>query len=111
MRSFKLGIFALCASVAVATPFAALSNKADPLKDGCPKDEIACLDVMNSSQCIEQLIIEKQAPVTKEALVKCIETEGSASMLPGAARVSSNSNTHRVARQNMALMISEKTFG
>jgi hypothetical protein len=90
MRSFRVAIIALYTSIAVARTFAASSDGSDPIKDGCPKDEIACLDVINSSQCIEQLIIEKQAPATKEALVKCIETEGSASTLPGAARVSSN---------------------
>ena len=88
MRSFQVALLALCASAAVAKPFAATENETLAPQDGCPKDEIACLDVMNSSQCIEQLIIEKQAPVTKEAMVKCIETEGSASPLPGSARVS-----------------------
>lgn len=58
------------------------------LEDGCPKGEIACLDVMNSSQCIEQLILENSAPVTKEALVKCVVNEGSASDLPGGTKVS-----------------------
>ncbi len=56
--------------------------------DKCPKDEIACQDVINSSQCIEQLVIEHSGPLTKEAMLKCVETEGSASNLPGAVRVS-----------------------
>ncbi|KAF2261787.1 hypothetical protein CC78DRAFT_469461 [Lojkania enalia] len=43
---------------------------------------------MNSSQCIEQLIIEKLAPATKEALVQCVEYEGTATNLPGATKVS-----------------------
>jgi hypothetical protein len=57
--------------------------------DGCPKDDYACIDVINSSQCIEQLVIEKLAPATKEALVKCVEYEGTATNMPGAAKVRS----------------------
>lgn len=57
-------------------------------RDGCPKDEYACIDVMNSSQCLEQLVIEKLAPATKEALVKCVEYEGTATKIPGASKVS-----------------------
>lgn len=57
------------------------------LEDGCPKGEVACLDVMNSSQCIEQLILENSAPVTNDALVKCVVNEGSASELPGETKV------------------------
>lgn len=56
--------------------------------DGCPKDELACHDIMNSSQCIEQLVIEKLSPLTREAMVKCVEHEGTASNLPGAVKVS-----------------------
>lgn len=59
-------------------------------RDGCPKDEYACLDVMNSSQCIEQLVIEKLAPATKEALAKCVEYEGTVTKIPGASKVRSN---------------------
>lgn len=55
--------------------------------DGCPKDELACHDIMNGSQCIEQLVIEKQSELTKEAMVKCVEHEGTASTLPGATKV------------------------
>lgn len=58
------------------------------IQDKCPKNEYACLDVINSSQCIEQLIIERLAPVTKEALVKCVEYEGTVTNLPGATKVS-----------------------
>jgi hypothetical protein len=87
MRSFQIALLALCATFTFA---------AEPVQDGCPKNEIACLDVINSSQCIEQLVVENQAPVTKEAMVKCIETEGSASTLPGAARVCSNPLNHRI---------------
>jgi hypothetical protein len=57
-------------------------------QDGCPKNEIACLDVINSSQCIEQLVIEHQANLTKDAMVKCVTFEGDASKLPGATKVS-----------------------
>jgi hypothetical protein len=56
--------------------------------DGCPKNEYACLDVMNSSQCLAQLILDGRAPVTAKAMVKCVETEGPASSLTGAAKVS-----------------------
>ncbi|OAL47432.1 hypothetical protein IQ07DRAFT_589643 [Pyrenochaeta sp. DS3sAY3a] len=55
--------------------------------DGCPKDEYACIDVMNSSQCIEQLVIEKLAPVTKEALAKCVEYTGTVTNIPGASKL------------------------
>lgn len=61
---------------------------AQEVQDGCPKDELACHDIMNSSQCIEQLVIEELSPLTEEAMVKCVEHEGTASNLPGAAKVS-----------------------
>ncbi|KAK0719489.1 hypothetical protein B0H67DRAFT_486577 [Lasiosphaeris hirsuta] len=44
---------------------------------------------MNSSQCIEQIILEHLSPLSKEALIKCVEHEGTASNLPGASKVSS----------------------
>ena len=53
----------------------------------CQTTDLACHDIMNSSQCIEQVILEKSAPVTKAALVKCVEHEGTASSLPGAVKV------------------------
>ncbi|KAK0717770.1 hypothetical protein B0T26DRAFT_645189 [Lasiosphaeria miniovina] len=56
-------------------------------KDGCPKDEIACHDIINGSQCLEQLIIEHNAPLTKEAMIKCVVHEGTASSLPGGTKV------------------------
>ncbi|KAK3312194.1 hypothetical protein B0H66DRAFT_608471 [Apodospora peruviana] len=59
---------------------------AQTLKDECPKDEIACLDIINSSQCIEQVILENRPPLTKDNLLKCVEYEGVASNLPGAAK-------------------------
>lgn len=60
---------------------------AQSIKDECPKGDYACLDVINSSQCIEQLVIEHLSPLTKEAMVKCVEYEGTASNLTGAAKV------------------------
>jgi len=110
MHSFRIAIIALCASFAVANPLNAPNNQLNAIKDSCPKDEIACLDVMNCSQCIEQLIIEKQAPATKEALIKCIETEGSASTLPGATRVSSSRKTRLTLRRTTTLKDLEKDF-
>jgi hypothetical protein len=56
-------------------------------RDGCPKDEYACIDVIKSSQCIEQLVIEKLAPATHEALAKCVEYEGTVTKIPGASKV------------------------
>lgn len=70
----------------LALSFALVAN-AQAAQDPCPKDEYACLDVINSSQCIEQLVIERQAPATKEALIKCVEYEGTATNLPGAVKV------------------------
>jgi hypothetical protein len=58
-------------------------------RDGCPKEEYACIDVINSSQCIEQLVIEKLAPATREALAKCVEYEGTVTKMPGASKVRS----------------------
>ncbi|KAF2729402.1 hypothetical protein EJ04DRAFT_589061 [Polyplosphaeria fusca] len=57
------------------------------MQDGCPKDDYACLDVINSSQCIAQLVLDHPANVTKEAMVKCVEYEGTATNLPGATKV------------------------
>jgi hypothetical protein len=73
---------------ALALLFAARTSVAqNQTRDGCPKDDYACIDVINSSQCIEQLVIEKLAPVTKEALARCVEYEGTATKMPGAAKV------------------------
>jgi hypothetical protein len=75
---------------AIALLFAARTAIAqNQTRDGCPKDNYACIDVINSSQCIEQLVIEKLAPATKEALAKCVEYEGTATSMPGAAKVRS----------------------
>ncbi|KAK3903711.1 hypothetical protein C8A05DRAFT_14330 [Staphylotrichum tortipilum] len=68
--------------------FLSLRYAAAQIND-CNTTDLACHDIMNSSQCIEQLILEKSAPITKEALVKCVEHEGTASSLPGAVKVRS----------------------
>ncbi|KAF4621907.1 hypothetical protein G7Y89_g14437 [Cudoniella acicularis] len=62
-------------------------NAQTTVVDKCPKTEYACLDVINSSQCIEQLIIEHPANVTKAALVKCVEFDGAVTNITGAAKV------------------------
>ncbi|KAH8897462.1 hypothetical protein GQ53DRAFT_818730 [Thozetella sp. PMI_491] len=60
---------------------------AEDIQDGCPKNEVACLDIINSSQCIEQLVIEKLSPLTKASMIKCVEYNGTASKLPGATKL------------------------
>ena len=56
--------------------------------NGCPTSDLACHDIMNSSQCIAQLITDgSKTAITKEAMVKCVEYEGTASSLPGAVKV------------------------
>jgi len=57
------------------------------LVDNCPKDEIACLDIINGSQCLAQTVIDGRPQLTKANLIKCIEHEGTASNLPGAEKV------------------------
>ncbi|KAF2649880.1 hypothetical protein K491DRAFT_683468 [Lophiostoma macrostomum CBS 122681] len=59
------------------------------VKDGCPKDEYACLDVINSSQCLGQLI-EDTSKVSADSLVKCVVYNGTASSLPGGTKVRNN---------------------
>ncbi|KAE9375139.1 hypothetical protein N431DRAFT_463245 [Stipitochalara longipes BDJ] len=67
--------------------FLALVGVNAQVKDGCPKDQVACLDIINSSQCIEQVIIEHQQNLTRENLINCIDTPGvSSSNLPGATK-------------------------
>ncbi|TVY75675.1 hypothetical protein LSUE1_G005181, partial [Lachnellula suecica] len=56
------------------------------LQDGCPKDEYACQDIINSSQCIEQLVLENLAPLTKEAMVKCVVFQDSVTNITGEAK-------------------------
>jgi hypothetical protein len=77
---FRINLLALC--------FALVGVNAQKDQDKCPKNEYACLDVINSSQCIEQLVLEQLAPLTKAAMIKCVENEGPASNLPGATKVS-----------------------
>lgn len=51
--------------------------------DKCPKNEYACLDVINSSLCLSQ-----NAPQgSGEAMAKCVEYDNSASNLTGAVKV------------------------
>lgn len=57
------------------------------IEDRCPRDEYACIDVINSSQCIAQLAIDRLRPLTKESLAKCVEYEGVVSDLPGGVKV------------------------
>ena len=87
-----------CKTHLLALCFALISVSTQEVKDGCPKDEYACIDVINSSQCIEQLIIEKLANATREALVKCVEYEGTATTIPGAQKVCIWRNVPRISR-------------
>lgn len=57
------------------------------LKDGCPKNNVACLDIINSSQCLEELVIGNNTPATAAAMINCIDTDASSSNLPGATKV------------------------
>lgn len=76
----KVSLLALC--------FALVGVNTQTVQDKCPKNDYACLDVINSSQCLEQLVIEHLSPVTKESMVKCVEYEGTATNMPGASKVS-----------------------
>lgn len=78
----------------------ALVGAALAVEDKCPKTEVACIDVMNSSQCIEQIVLEHFQPLTAAALVKCVEYEGTASSLPGATKVRSGGDSS-TARSNV----------
>ena len=78
---FHVNLLALC--------LALICVDAQATQDKCPKQNYACLDVINSSQCIEQLVLEHRAPLTKDAMVQCVEYPGTASDLPGATKVSS----------------------
>ncbi|KXX82739.1 hypothetical protein MMYC01_200872 [Madurella mycetomatis] len=79
--------FGIIINVLSGLGLASVSVSAQEVQDGCPKDELACHDIMNSSQCIEQLVLEGLSPLTEEAMLKCVEHEGTASNLPGAAKV------------------------
>ncbi|KAI0157966.1 hypothetical protein GGR52DRAFT_564689 [Hypoxylon sp. FL1284] len=59
--------------------FACANAQTTPLS--CPTEELACHDIMNSSQCIAQSILGQASP-SKDALLKCLEYEGAASDLP-----------------------------
>jgi hypothetical protein len=84
---FWNGLLTLC--------FAFAGVNAQEAQDKCPKNEYACLDVINSSQCISQLVIQRLSPLTREAMIKCVDTEDVASNLPAATKVSSNNSYAR----------------
>lgn len=65
----------------------AMANAQEHEVDKCPKDEIACHDVMNGSQCLAQIVMDNNPPISADALVKCVQHEGTASNLPGATKV------------------------
>ncbi|KAK3990818.1 hypothetical protein QBC44DRAFT_368794 [Cladorrhinum sp. PSN332] len=69
----------------------------DSQQDGCPNTELACHDIMNSSQCIAN-VVDNRVANPKEALIKCVEHEGTASNLPGAAKVSRSKNILSILR-------------
>ncbi|KAH8597537.1 hypothetical protein B0O99DRAFT_617641 [Bisporella sp. PMI_857] len=53
------------------------------LADPCPKDEYACLDVIDSSLCLSSNAAAGNATI----LAKCVSYEGAASDLPGSVKV------------------------
>ena len=76
--------FSMKASLPFLSVLMGLSNA---LIDECPKDEIACHDLLNGSQCIAEVVLQSTQEPTKEALLKCIVHEGTASNLPGEVKV------------------------
>lgn len=72
--------------ISIFVALAAIIN-GQAVVDKCPRDEIACLDIINSSQCIANVIMDGRPPLTKANLAKCVEHEGTASTLPGAEKV------------------------
>ncbi|KAK4213400.1 hypothetical protein QBC37DRAFT_400589 [Rhypophila decipiens] len=98
MYTTKLNLGLLFALVAIVNAQAAV--------DKCPKDEIACLDIINSSQCIANVIIDGRPPLTKANLAMCVEHEGTASSLPGAEKFCRCTGCH-TAQINEAII---KTF-
>jgi len=68
--------------------FALLGVSAEEVVDGCPKNEYACQDIINSSQCIANAVNEARTPETKDKLIKCVEYEGTVTNIPGASKVS-----------------------
>ncbi|KAK0612176.1 hypothetical protein B0T14DRAFT_342344 [Immersiella caudata] len=68
--------------------FLAAASAQEAKADGCPKDEVACHDVMNGSQCLAQVVNDNRPPISAEALASCVQHEGTASNLPGAQKVS-----------------------
>ncbi|KAF1975939.1 hypothetical protein BU23DRAFT_551952 [Bimuria novae-zelandiae CBS 107.79] len=55
-------------------------------QDLCPKNEYACLDIINSSQCLAPLVLQKTSPLTNENMIKCINYEGVVSNLAPAEK-------------------------
>jgi len=53
--------------------------------DGCPKNEHACLDVINSSFCLQSNVGSGAAA---DVLAQCVSYDGAASSLPGATKAS-----------------------
>ncbi len=72
----------------------AITAQETEAEERCPQTDLACHDIMNSSQCIANVVIEARTPPTKEAFIKCVEHEGTASNLPGAQKVSLGIKTH-----------------
>ncbi|KAK5654886.1 hypothetical protein OQA88_6924 [Cercophora sp. LCS_1] len=74
---FAIRLLALCLALVGVNAQAA---------EKCSAKDLACHDIMNSSQCIAQ-VVDNKARLTKEALIKCVEHEGTASPLSGAAKL------------------------
>ncbi|KAK4163746.1 hypothetical protein QBC43DRAFT_354195 [Cladorrhinum sp. PSN259] len=72
-------------TVTLSVCFALVASAQDAKQDPCPTTELACHDIMNSSQCIAN-VVDNKAANPKEALIQCVEHEGTASTLPGAAK-------------------------
>jgi hypothetical protein len=72
----------------LALCLAALGVNSQQVKDGCPKDEYACLDVINSSQCLGQLVEQNSNKVNADSLAKCVVYDGTVTSLPGGTKVS-----------------------
>ncbi|KAH7313169.1 hypothetical protein BKA65DRAFT_517459 [Rhexocercosporidium sp. MPI-PUGE-AT-0058] len=67
--------------------FLAISHAQETsLQDGCPKGSLECMDVINSSQCIEQIVIEKRGTLSKKALEACVVYEGMSSEVAGSVK-------------------------
>ncbi|KAK0649730.1 hypothetical protein B0T16DRAFT_389725 [Cercophora newfieldiana] len=65
----------------------AVANAQGNAVDGCPKNEVACHDVMNGSQCLAQIVNDNNPPISAQALAKCVQHEGTASNLTGSTKL------------------------